>query len=112
MGAVTYSITCLISLLIGPIQRHSFKLRAIKRLYLARSEGKDIFGYDFKKDQLGLIYRSNETYDQKVNQQLCDEIKKHETIRFQFGAWVSLLLGCSKDKAHKKIVREGQRRVD
>lgn len=50
MGAVTYSITCLISFLIGPIQRHSFNLRAIKRLYVARSQGKDIFGYDFKKD--------------------------------------------------------------
>ena len=68
MGAVFYSIYSLISLLIGPIQRHSYKLRAIKRLYFARGDSKDIFGYDHKKNQSNLIYRSNPSYDQKVNQ--------------------------------------------
>lgn len=107
MGGVTYSTYCLIGMLIGPIQRHSYKMRAIKRLYFARSE-KNIFVYDLKKEE---SVSPTTTFDKQLNQQIDHEISKHERISFQFGSWFNLLFGCNSNKTHQTIYKEGQKRV-
>ena len=43
MGSVTLSVYFLIWFVINPIQRHSYRMRAIKRLYYARTDEKNVF---------------------------------------------------------------------
>lgn len=107
MGSVTLSVYFLVLFVINPIQRHSYRMRAIKRLYFARSDEKNIFPTKSSSDKSNDRSDDLNAIKDLEDASLKNEISKHSTIRIHFSNWLSLFCGCSSDENLNILYEEG-----
>jgi hypothetical protein len=87
-------------------------MRAIKRLYFARSEKKNIFPKKLGGDNKNERFDDSEKCDQnQENVQLKDEILNHSSIRVHMSDWLSLLLGLSRNEYLNSLYTQGLKRI-
>lgn len=100
LGGLIYLTFNLVLFLISPIQKHSFILRAIKRLYFARTA-----------DNFMFYEKPEENYSEtSLNSELNHEISKHKIPRLGAVSWIELFFGCSNIKM-KKLYQQGKRKI-
>ena len=91
LGGIVYFTFNLVLFLISPLQKHSFILRAIKRLYFARTA-----------DNFMFYEKPEENYSEtSLNSELNHEISKHKIPRLSVISWIELFFGCSNIKMKK-----------
>ena len=86
-------------------------MRAIKRLYYARTDEKNVFFTKSPGDKSNDRSDDLNALKDLEDAHLKNEISKHSTIRIRFSNWLSLFCGCSSNKNLNILYKEGISRV-
>ena len=76
IGGVMGIIITVLSIFISPISEHSFMVKALEKLYLARTEQSDLFAKPSKVEHVKDLYKET-----KIE----EEVKKHFPIKLSLG---------------------------
>ena len=106
-----------------PLQKHAFRIKALKKLYFAKTKKSKIFRQNdkdnnevsFRDYSLNKIFEENHIFKntiQKIKDYLKSEVLQHNTIRLFFKDWLFLFFGLSSNKELNILYEKGCKRLN
>ena len=105
IGGALLSVFIIIAIIIQPCQRYAFKMRAIKRMYLARTN--DPLMFPLKVNQL----QEEESY-QLDDSEVSKEIQTHRKIRVKNEHWCTLFFGLNDNYGLEQMYSQGNEKLE
>ena len=110
IGGLGISVAFIINVLINRFQKFSFDMRAIKRLYLARTTDDKLFPKKINNSMDN--YAETEEGFVHNDQELNAEIGTHRKIRFSNESWFSIFTGLNDNYRIQETYQEGANRLN